>query len=36
MIITSGLDVYPREVEMALDGHPSVAEVAVAGVPDER
>ena len=36
MIITGGLNVYPREVEIALEGHPSVAEAAVAGVPEER
>jgi malonyl-CoA/methylmalonyl-CoA synthetase len=36
MIITGGLNVYPREVEIALESHPSVAEVAVAGVADER
>jgi acyl-CoA synthetase (AMP-forming)/AMP-acid ligase II len=36
MIITGGLNVYPREVELALEGHPSVAEAAVAGVPHER
>ncbi len=36
MIITGGLNVYPREVEIALEGHPSVAEAAVAGMPDER
>jgi len=36
MIITGGLNVYPREVEIALEGHPSVAEAAVAGVADER
>jgi acyl-CoA synthetase (AMP-forming)/AMP-acid ligase II len=36
MIITGGLNVYPREVEIALEGHPSVAEVAVTGVTDER
>jgi acyl-CoA synthetase (AMP-forming)/AMP-acid ligase II len=36
MIITGGLNVYPREVEIALEGHPSVAEAAVAGIPDER
>jgi malonyl-CoA/methylmalonyl-CoA synthetase len=36
MIITGGLNVYPREVEIALERHPSVAEAAVAGVPDER
>jgi len=36
MIITGGLNVYPREVEIVLEGHPSVAEAAVAGVPHER
>ena len=33
MIITGGLNVYPREVETALEEHPSVAEAAVAGIP---
>jgi acyl-CoA synthetase (AMP-forming)/AMP-acid ligase II len=36
MIITGGLNVYPREVEIALEAHPSVAEAAVTGVPDDR
>ncbi|HJZ25484.1 MAG TPA: AMP-binding protein [Streptosporangiaceae bacterium] len=36
IIITGGLNVYPREVEIVLEEHPSVAEAAVAGVPDER
>ena len=36
MIITGGLNVYPREVEIAIESHPSVAEAAVAGVADER
>ena len=36
MIITGGLNVYPREVEIVLEEYPSVAEAAVAGVPDER
>ena len=36
MIITGGLNVYPREVEIALESHPSVAEAAVTGVADER
>ncbi|HVW32347.1 MAG TPA: AMP-binding protein, partial [Acidimicrobiia bacterium] len=34
LIITGGLNVYPREVEDVLLEHPAVAEVAVAGVPD--
>ena len=36
LIITGGLNVYPREVELALEQHPAVAEVAVAGLPSER
>jgi acyl-CoA synthetase (AMP-forming)/AMP-acid ligase II len=35
MIITGGLNVYPREVEIVLEEHPSVAEAAVAGLPHE-
>lgn len=34
VIITSGEKVFPREVEEVLFQHPSVAEAAVAGVPD--
>ncbi len=34
MIIRNGFNVYPREVEEVLYRHPSVAEVAVFGVPD--
>jgi long-chain acyl-CoA synthetase len=36
MIIRGGFNVYPREVEEALARHPSVAQVAVIGVPDAR
>ena len=36
LIITGGYNVYPREVEMVLEQHPAVAEVAVAGIPSER
>jgi long-chain acyl-CoA synthetase len=35
MIIASGFNVYPREVEEVLYLHPSVQEAAVVGVPDE-
>jgi len=36
LIKTSGLQVWPREVEEVLAEHPAVAEVGVAGLPDER
>jgi long-chain acyl-CoA synthetase len=36
LIIRGGYNVYPREVEEVLYAHPSVAEVAVIGVPDDR
>jgi len=35
LIITGGFNVYPREVELVLETHPAVEEVAVAGVPSE-
>jgi fatty-acyl-CoA synthase len=36
MYISGGENVYPPEVESVLFEHPSVADVAVVGVPDER
>jgi long-chain acyl-CoA synthetase len=33
LILVSGFNVYPKEVEVALESHPDVAEVAVIGVP---
>ena len=35
MIISSGENVYPREVEEALMTHPDVKEAAVIGIPDK-
>jgi acyl-CoA synthetase (AMP-forming)/AMP-acid ligase II len=34
MIIAGGVNIYPREAENVLAGHPLVADVAVFGVPD--
>ncbi|WP_405503768.1 AMP-binding protein [Streptomyces anulatus] len=36
MIIRGGENVYPREIEEFLYGHPKVVDVQVVGVPDER
>jgi long-chain acyl-CoA synthetase len=36
LIKTSGFQVWPREVEEVVASHPAIAEVGVAGVPDER
>jgi acyl-CoA synthetase (AMP-forming)/AMP-acid ligase II len=36
LIISGGVNVYPRDVEEVVAGHPSVAEVAVFGVPEEQ
>jgi long-chain acyl-CoA synthetase len=35
MIIRGGFNVYPREIEEVLYGHPAVMEAAVVGVPHE-
>ena len=36
LIITGGMNVYPREVELVLERHASVAEAVVAGLPHQR
>jgi len=36
MILVSGFNVYPNEVEDAVMQHPGVLEVAAVGVPDEH
>jgi len=35
-VIRGGENVYPREIEEFLYGHPAVQDVQVIGVPDER
>jgi long-chain acyl-CoA synthetase len=36
MILVSGFNVYPNEIEAVVASHPGVLECAVIGVPDER
>ena len=36
MIIVSGFNVFPNEIEDAIGGHPDVLECAAVGVPDEK
>jgi malonyl-CoA/methylmalonyl-CoA synthetase len=34
MVISGGLNIYPREIELLIDGLPGVKESAVIGLPD--
>jgi acyl-CoA synthetase (AMP-forming)/AMP-acid ligase II len=36
MLISGGINVYPREIEIQLEAHPLVDQVAVVARPDER
>jgi acyl-CoA synthetase (AMP-forming)/AMP-acid ligase II len=36
MIITGGMNVYPAEIEAALDQHPEIYDAAVFGIPSEE
>jgi long-chain acyl-CoA synthetase len=36
MILVSGFNVYPNEIENVLDEHPDILEAGVIGVPDEK
>lgn len=35
LVISGGINVYPREIEEVLFAHPSVADAAVIGIPDD-
>ncbi len=36
MILVSGFNVYPNEIENVLSAHPKIMEIAAVGVPDEK
>jgi long-chain acyl-CoA synthetase len=36
MILVSGFNVFPSEIEAVIAAHPKVLEVGVVGVPDDR
>jgi long-chain acyl-CoA synthetase len=36
MILVSGFNVYPNEIEDVVAGHPDILEAAAVGVPDEK
>lgn len=36
MIIVSGFNVYPNEIEAVISNHPDIVEVGVIGMPDEK
>ena len=36
MIISGGVNIYPREIEDVLEQHPAVSDVGVFGIPDDE
>jgi long-chain acyl-CoA synthetase len=36
MVISGGVNIYPREVEEVLFAHPAIADAAIVGLPDEK
>jgi fatty-acyl-CoA synthase/long-chain acyl-CoA synthetase len=36
MIISGGMNIYPAEIEAALESHPDIYEAAVFGIPNEE
>jgi fatty-acyl-CoA synthase len=36
MVISGGVNIYPRDIEEVLIQHPDITDVAVIGIPDEK
>ena len=36
MVISGGINIYPREIEEVLFQHPDIIDAAVIGIPDEK
>jgi acyl-CoA synthetase (AMP-forming)/AMP-acid ligase II len=36
MVISGGINIYPREIEEVLVTHPDISDAAVIGIPDEK
>ena len=36
MIISGGVNIYPREIEEVLLEHPEINDIAIVGEPDEK
>ena len=36
MVISGGVNIYPREIEEVLLSHPDILDNAIVGVPDEK
>jgi len=36
MIVSGGINIYPREIELTLEAHDAIADCTVFGVPDEK
>jgi len=36
MIVSGGVNIYPRELEIVLENHPAIVDCTVFGIPDDR